>query len=108
MRLYWLRASDAATGAVLLAIGAATAAALLLPTLVVIIASFTNTAYLSFPPEGLSLRWYRALLSSSEILRAGRVSLTVACLATIGSLALGLATAFPLVRGRFRGRDAVL
>lgn len=108
MRLSWLRASDAATGAVLLAIGAATAAALLLPTLVVIIASFTNTAYLSFPPEGLSLRWYKALLSSSEILRAGRVSLTVACLATIGALALGLATAFPLVRRRFRGRDAVL
>ena len=108
MRRYWLRVGDAATGVVLLVIGIATGVALLLPTLVVIIASFTNTAYLSFPPEGISLRWYRALLLSPEILRAGRVSLSVAGVATMGSLAMGLATAFPLVRGSFRGRDALL
>ena len=29
-----------------------------LPTIVVILASFNPTAILSFPPSGLSLRWY--------------------------------------------------
>src|SRR5207244_9301655 len=86
----------------------ATAVLLLLPTLVVVLASFTSTAYLSFPPERISLRWYARLLSSPEILRAGRVSVSVACLATMGSLVMGLMTAFPLARGRFKGRDAVL
>ena len=101
-------ASDSLTNGVLLAMSCATAVLLLLPTLVVVLASFTSTAYLSFPPERISLRWYARLLSSPEILRAGRVSVSVACLATMGSLVMGLMTAFPLARGRFKGRDAVL
>jgi putative spermidine/putrescine transport system permease protein len=76
--------------------------------MVVVLASFTSTAYLSFPPAGISLRWFARLLASAEILRAGRTSLTVAALATAGALILGVVTAFPLVRGRFRGRDGVL
>ncbi|MGH7427352.1 MAG: ABC transporter permease, partial [Candidatus Methylomirabilaceae bacterium] len=59
-------------------------------------------------PAGFSLRWYERLLASDEILRAARTSVIVATLATLGALALGVLTAFPLVRGRFRGRDAVL
>ena len=31
---------------------------LTLPTIVVVAASFNPTAILSFPPDGLSLRWY--------------------------------------------------
>src|SRR3970282_708116 len=92
----------------LAAVAVLTGVLLFLPTIVVILASFTSTAYLSFPPAGLSLRWYARLLASDEILRAARQSVLVAGLATLGALALGGLTAFPLVRGRFRGRDAVL
>jgi putative spermidine/putrescine transport system permease protein len=99
---------DAITEASLLAAAATTSVLLLLPTLVVMLASFTSTSYLSFPPAGFSLRWYERLLRSAEILRAVRTSLLVASLATLGALILGVLTAFPLVRGRFRGRDALL
>src|SRR2546426_1621231 len=95
-------------GAALVAVAVLAGVLLVLPTLVVILASFTSTSYLSFPPAGLSLRWYARLLASDEILRAARTSLIVAMLATAGALGLGVLTAFPLVRGRFRGRDAVL
>jgi putative spermidine/putrescine transport system permease protein len=101
-------ASDSLTSAFLATIAVVTGVLLVLPTVVVVFASFTSTAYLSFPPEGLSLRWYARLFASSEILRAARVSVTVAVLATLGSLVLGVASAFPLVRGRFRGRDTLL
>ncbi len=100
--------SDHLTGAALVTIAVLAGVLLVLPTLVVILASFTSTSYLSFPPARLSLRWYARLLASDEILRAARTSLIVAMLATAGALCLGVLTAFPLVRGRFRGRDAVL
>ncbi len=100
--------SDSLTGTALAAAAVFTGVLLFLPTVVVILASFTSTAYLSFPPAGFSLRWYARLLASTEILRAARTSVIVAALATLGALALGVLTAFPLVRGRFRGRDALL
>lgn len=100
--------ADRLTGTGLAAVAVFAGVLLFLPTLVVILASFTSTAYLSFPPAGFSLRWYERLLASDEILRAARTSLIVAVLATAGALTLGVLTAFPLVRGRFRGRDAVL
>lgn len=100
--------SDHLTGAALVTVAVLAGVLLVLPTLVVILASFTSTSYLSFPPAGLSLRWYARLLANNEILRAARTSLIVAMLATAGALGLGVLTAFPLVRGRFRGRDAVL
>ena len=100
--------SDHLTDSMLAGVAVLTGVFLFLPTCVVILASFTSTSYLSFPPAGLSLRWYVRLLASAEILRAAETSLIVAVLATAGAVGLGVLTAFPLVRGRFRGRDAVL
>ncbi|MGQ0572505.1 MAG: ABC transporter permease, partial [Armatimonadota bacterium] len=99
---------DRVTSGLLVAVAILTGVLLLLPTVVVVLASFTSTAYLSFPPAGFSLRWYARLAASDEILRAARTSFIVATLATAGALVLGVLTAFPLVRGRFRGRDALL
>ncbi|MDR7481916.1 MAG: ABC transporter permease [Armatimonadota bacterium] len=99
---------DGATALLLGAVAALAGVLLVLPTLVVVLASFTSAAYLSFPPEGFSLRWYARLAASPEILRAARTSLVVAALAMAGAAGLGVLTAFPLVRGRFRGRDVLL
>jgi len=78
---------DRLTSVALAAVAALAGVLLFLPTVVVILASFTSTAYLSFPPSGFSLRWYERLLASDEILRAARTSLVVAALATLGALA---------------------
>jgi putative spermidine/putrescine transport system permease protein len=77
----------------------------LAPIAVVVVASLTAAEYTSFPPHGLSLRWYRAIPQHPEFLESFRISLVVALVT--GALATGLGTlaALVLVRHRFPGRD---
>src|SRR5262249_19391755 len=48
---------------------------LLLPIAIVVLASFNAAEYLSFPPTGLSFRWYSAFLSSPSFTSAFFVSI---------------------------------
>lgn len=68
------------------------------PTLVVLIVSFTSGLSLRFPPPGLSLRWYAALLDASGLQFAAWNSLKVAAAATLLSLLLGVAGALGIAR----------
>jgi putative spermidine/putrescine transport system permease protein len=76
-----------------------------LPTVVVIVASFNSTAILSFPPQGLSLRWYENALTYPQFRRAAVNSLIVTLAAAGLALPVGTAAALALVRYplRFRG-----
>jgi putative spermidine/putrescine transport system permease protein len=80
---------------------------LLLPIIVIIPISFTSAQYLTFPPPGYSLRWYTEIFTRPEWSRAFWVSLQVGVVSTALSLTLGIATAFALVRTRFRGKSLV-
>jgi putative spermidine/putrescine transport system permease protein len=80
---------------------------LLAPVLIILIVSFSAADYLSFPPPGLSLRWYRRFLGVPTWRQAIGVSVQVASLTMVFATALGLAAAVALVRGRFRGKGAV-
>lgn len=65
---------------------------LLLPLVIVIPMSFSDTTYLAFPPKGLTWRWYGELLGSTgwmnAIYRSLFVAAASACVATIaGTLA---------------------
>ncbi|MDO8474828.1 MAG: ABC transporter permease [Candidatus Rokubacteria bacterium] len=80
---------------------------LLLPIIVIIPISFSSAQYLTFPPPGYSLQWYRRLLDRPEWGRALWVSFRVASLATLASMTLGTLSAFALVRGRFSGKTAL-
>lgn len=74
---------------------------LLAPTVIVIIASFTNAFSLKFPPPGYSTRWYLALWNDSpEIIAAFVLSLKVAAIATAVSVVLAVAAAMALARRR--------
>ncbi len=74
---------------------------LVAPSLVVVATSFTAGYSLAFPPQGLSLRWYSALLfDSPEIAAAFRLSLELAACATAIGTALGLGAALALGRRR--------
>lgn len=74
---------------------------LLLPTVIVLVTSFTSGYSLRFPPPGFSLRWYRALaFDSPEILDALWVSLKVALAATSIATLLAVAAAVVLARRR--------
>lgn len=100
--------ADRLTFGVVLAIGAFVGVSLLvLPTIIVVITSFTSGYSLKFPPPGYSARWYSALfLDSPEIIDAFVLSLKLAASATV--ISAGLATAAALVLARQPARWARL
>jgi putative spermidine/putrescine transport system permease protein len=79
----------------------------LAPIAVVLASSLTAADYTSFPPEGLSLRWYLAIPDHPEFLESFRISLVVALVTGALATALGTLAALALVRYRFAGRDAL-
>lgn len=76
--------------------------------LIVVPLSFSNDSYLVFPPQSWGVRWYAAMFSHDRLLQAFRVSLTIAAVVTVLSLAVGVPAAYALRRWRFPGRDALL
>lgn len=67
-------------------------AMLALPILIVSGASFTGGGYLQFPPDGLSLRWWRVMIEDPDMWTGFKVSarvaaLTVAMAVPVGALA---------------------
>ena len=75
---------------------------LLVPTLIVIPMSFSDSDSLRFPPPAFSLRWYAAYFGDEEWRDATFVSLRLAVLTTIFATPLGTAAAYALHAGRFR------
>jgi putative spermidine/putrescine transport system permease protein len=74
---------------------------LVLPTVIVLVTSFTNAYSLKFPPPGYSTRWYEALWNDSpEIVAAALLSLEVAAIATLVSTLLAVGAALALARRR--------
>ncbi len=75
-----------------------------LPTVVVVVASLNPTAILSFPPQGLSLRWYENALTYPQFRRAAVNSLIVTAASAALALPIGTAAALALVRHPLRLR----
>ena len=71
---------------------------LIAPTVVIFITSFTDSYSLKFPPEQMSLRWYKELLNSPQIIGAATNSLKVAAAASLLSVLLGVPAALHLAR----------
>ena len=60
---------------------------LLAPLVVIVIASFTPTALITFPPQGFSLKWYANIFGSSTHFMDGLVnSLKIGILATAADI----------------------
>lgn len=83
---------------VIYGLAAISLALLLLPTLVVIIVSFTSGFSLRFPPPGYSLKWYAALLDAWQLHFAAANSFKVAVWTTLLSVVLGVAAALAIAR----------
>ncbi|MBN9436586.1 ABC transporter permease subunit [Bosea sp. (in: a-proteobacteria)] len=73
-------------------------AALTLPILMVIGASLTAGAYLSFPPQGLSLRWWNVMIQDPDMVNGFVVTARVAVLAVLISVPSGALAAIFLSR----------
>jgi spermidine/putrescine transport system permease protein len=72
------------------------------PIVLLVLFSFNDNQYSSFPITGWTTTWYRQVFSDYEIQDALRTTLKVALVVTVVSVVLGTAAAFPLVRSRLR------
>jgi putative spermidine/putrescine transport system permease protein len=89
------------------ALSVAVYAFLLAPLVVVVLASFNSADFLSFPPRGFSLRWYRALWESEVWGDSFRLSLLVTAVVTPLALSMGTLAAYALVRYSFPGKGVI-
>jgi len=69
---------------------------MVLPVAVVLATSLTPEAFLQFPPDGFSLRWYQAVAADDEWGAALLTSLQVGALVTSFSLVIGVPAALGL------------
>lgn len=77
---------------------ALTAIFLLAPLIVVVGVSVSESQFIAFPPDGLSLRWYQQVLSSDAYLGAGWISLQIAVLVTVMATLIGGSAAIAIHR----------
>lgn len=80
---------------------------LVAPSIIVLMISFDTRAFVSFPPEGFTLRWYAEVFEQGELVEAMLNSLQVGVTVTLLCIALGVPTALACARGRFRGTTAL-
>jgi putative spermidine/putrescine transport system permease protein len=80
---------------------------LLTPLVVTIAVSFGSSAVFTLPSPELSLRWYARLAGTRGLAASLVTSLQIAVLSTLVALVLGTLCTIALVRGRFRGREAL-
>ncbi len=78
---------------------------LLLPLVVIISVSFTETDYMAFPPKGLTLKWYIQFLKAPTYIQSIELSFLLAFLASMISAVVGTAAALALVRHKFWGKS---
>jgi putative spermidine/putrescine transport system permease protein len=77
---------------------------LLAPLLIIVVISFNDAAYLNFPPENWSFRWYEELFTTEAFVSGFRRSMILATLTTIFALAIGVPAAWAISRFDFPGR----
>jgi putative spermidine/putrescine transport system permease protein len=77
---------------------------LIAPVVVVLLSAFNAGNYLTFPPQGLSLRWFEHFLESPTLMNSLFLSLQLALIVAAVSTVLGTAAALYVVRwsGRYR------
>jgi putative spermidine/putrescine transport system permease protein len=80
------------------AMTALTFAFLLAPIVVVLIEAFNNSELMSFPPQALSLRWFRAFFANAEFMNSLWLSLKLGLTAAAISTALGTMAGLALAR----------
>jgi putative spermidine/putrescine transport system permease protein len=80
---------------------------LLLPALVVTLAAFNDSALLSFPPRGWSLRWFARAIAYEDFRAGVRNGLIVTGWSSTIALVVGAMFAFALDRYAFRLKAAI-
>jgi putative spermidine/putrescine transport system permease protein len=77
------------------------------PLAIVCVVAFTPLGYISLPTDGLSLRWFAAILDNPRFINAFWLSLALGLVSSLLATVLALPAALAIARFRFPGRDAI-
>ncbi len=80
---------------------------LVIPTLIVVPMSFSDSQYLEFPPSNWSMRWYEEYLGSAKWMRATGTSFQVGFLTMLLATPLGTMAAYALFVSRHKATRAI-
>ncbi|MDW3688628.1 ABC transporter permease [Cupriavidus sp. CV2] len=80
---------------------------LVLPLVVILGSSLTALSFLAFPPEGLTLNWYRQMLADPSYVASFSTSTALALAATLAALVLTVPAALAVARYAFPGKRAI-
>lgn len=81
---------------------------LLMPVLVIVPMSWSESPYLSFPPEGFTMRWYEKFFNDAAWMSSLGHSISIGLLSALLSVVLGTLGALALVRGKLPFRGVVM
>ena len=77
----------------------------LLPLLVVFPVSLSRTAYLTYPPQGLTLRWFSEAFRDPILIDSLKRSLVLALVSASSVVGTALLAAFAIARRQFRAKN---
>ncbi|ORE94889.1 ABC transporter permease [Aurantimonas sp. 22II-16-19i] len=77
------------------------------PLVVVVGVAFTPEGFLEFPPSGISLRWFWAILDNPDFIDAAIMSLKLAAASATIATVICVPAALAIGSSRFAGRDAL-
>jgi len=80
---------------------------LVLPSFIVIPISFSDSILLKFPPERFSFRWYRVFFGTPAWTNSLWLSVKLGVGVMVISTILGVLASIGLVRGKFKGKNAL-
>ena len=78
------------------------------PLLIIIVLAFSDAPFLTFPPPGFSLRWFKNFLARPDWTSAAWTSITVGLMTMVVATLAGGMAAVAIVRGDFPGRGLLL
>ena len=83
---------------------------IIVPIAMILAMAFSESTYLTFPPEGFSFRWFGEFFGSPRWMAATRFSLAIAVCTAIATSVIGTMATYAVVRGsgRLRGLFQVL
>lgn len=77
------------------------------PIIVVILASFSPTAYLKFPPDQFSLKWYYNIFDANGFVEGFVNSISMAAIATFIDIVIGVCASLCIVRYSYRFKEVL-
>jgi putative spermidine/putrescine transport system permease protein len=81
---------------------------LVAPMIIVVIISFSSAPFLTFPPPGFSMQWYRNLFADSAWADSLTTSVEIVIPTGVLAMTIGTAAALGLARSRIPGKNVII